>query len=241
MPNAVALDKVQHRDLKVIGGHGPQFGDITNEIEVFANEFIELQREYPIYFHRDERGGWQAYAMLGFDDGENLFVADGAWQGRYIPAMLDRGPFLMGFPGSKDEPDAKREPVIAIDMEHPRVSRDQGELLFQSDGSAAPRLERHARALKTIHEGHNPTRIMFAAFAECGLLSPIKIDIRIDDSTIYNVPDAYSINHEALVKLDNERLGRLLRAGYLNLAYAAINSLGNIRRLIDLKNQRKAG
>ena len=41
----------------------------------FPTEFAELQREYPIFLRKDhDNGDWQAVALLGFDQHENLFL-----------------------------------------------------------------------------------------------------------------------------------------------------------------------
>ncbi|ESQ75678.1 SapC family protein [Asticcacaulis sp. AC402] len=240
MPNAVALDNVQHHDLKVISGHGPQYGDAINEVAVFCNEFAEVQREYPIYFRRDERGGLQAYALLGLDKGENLFLDEGTWQARYIPAMQDRGPFMIGFREREDAGEVKREPTMAVNLDDPRVSHDEGHPLFLPQGGNSPHLERHARALRTIHSGVEQSRGMFNAFIQAGLIAAVQIEVKLDDSTEYNIPEIFSISQEALNKLDGATLERLNKQGYLGLAYYALASLGNVRRIIEMKNQRRA-
>jgi hypothetical protein len=240
MPNAVLLDNVQHQDLKIIGGHGAQFGDAINEVAIFANEIADAHREYPIYFRQDGKGGFQAYALLGLDKNENLFLSDDTWQARYIPAMQDRGPFMIGFRQQETAGEPSREPVMAIDLDHPRISRDVGEPLFLPHGGNSARVERHARALRTIHTGVDASRAMFAAFQSEGLLAQIEIGIQIDESTRYTIPDVVSISQQALTELGGPALERLNKAGFLALAFLTLNSVGNVNRLIEMKNRRRA-
>lgn len=232
MPNAVLLDNVQHHDLRVIGGHGPAFGDAVNEIPVFATEFAELQRDYPLYFRETENGGFQTYALLGLDKAENLFLTDGQWQARYVPAMSNRGPFLIGM---NDD-----QPMLMVDLDHPRLSRSEGEPVFLPHGGNAPVLERHMRALRTIHQGVELNAPMFAAFQAEGLIAPVEIAIRLDDTTEYKMPGLFSISQEALSQLSGEALERLNRAGFLALAFQIVGSMGNMARIIELKNRKRA-
>ncbi|UDF04120.1 SapC family protein [Asticcacaulis sp. AND118] len=233
MSNAVLLDNVKHHDLRVIGGHGQSFGDSVNEIPVFATEFAELQRDYPLYFREAEGGGFQAFALLGLDKDENLFLADGQWQARHVPAMSQRGPFLIGM---RDD-----GPMLMVDLDHPRLSRSEGEPVFLPHGGNAPALERHMRALRTIHQGVEINAAMFAALQAEGLIAPVEIAIRLDDTTEYKMPGLFSISQEALSSLSGEALERLNRAGFLSLAFQVVASMGNMARIIELKNRKRAG
>ena len=89
--NNVQINNVDHADLRVSVRAGAEFGDAANQTLVFPAEFEELQREFPIIFRRRE-AGLQAYALLGLDRDENLFLSDDRWTSRYVPASFRRGP-----------------------------------------------------------------------------------------------------------------------------------------------------
>ena len=74
---------------------------------------------------------------------ENLFLdpSDG-WQTVAIPALLQRGPFSIAA-SQHDE----AEPVIRIDLDHPRLSREDGEAVFLPHGGNTRYLERAVGAL----------------------------------------------------------------------------------------------
>jgi hypothetical protein len=235
MPNAVPLDNVQHQNLKVIVGHGPQFGSAVNEVPVFATELVEVAREYAIYFRRDDRGAFQAHALLGLDRNENLFLGAVGWQASYVPAVMNRGPFVIGL---RDDLDEKQEPVVMVDLDHPRVSED-GEPMFRSHGGNTPRLERYIRSLSLIHEGSAINNAMISAFIDAGILAPVEINIQLDDRTEYKLPELFSISREAMAGLSGETLETLNKQGFLELAFVILSSVGNVARIIEMKNRKR--
>jgi len=180
---------------------------------------------------------FQAVVLLGLDRDENLFLENGAWQARYVPAVQQRGPFSIAL---NDNP-AQTGPMIHVDLEHPRISRTEGEALFLEHGGNAPYLEHVTGLLRTIYLGIEASRPMFAAFEEAGLIEPVQIEIKLSDAEQYNLPQYHAIAEERLAALDGSALERLHRQGFLRLAFQAASSLGNISRLIDLKNRKLEG
>jgi hypothetical protein len=207
-----------------------------NQALVVPSEFEPLQREYPILFRRDAQGGFQSVAILGLDRGENLFLRDGEWITRYVPATLRRGPLFLGV-GDEEQPG---DAAILIDLDDPRVSESEGEPLFLPHGGAAPFLQQAAEALHTVHEGLELSRAMFAVFAELDLIQPVEINVEIGDGTRYRLPDFLTIGADRFAALSGAELERLNRAGFLAAAVHARSSLANIERLIELKTDKLA-
>ena len=234
MTNRVPLNNVDHPDLRVIAHHAVEFGDSVNQVLVFPTEFEDVQREYPIFFRRDENGALQAIAVLGLDRDENLFLDETGWLGRYVPAVLRRGPFLIGF----EDGDRDGEPMIHIDLDHPRVGHDEGLPLFLPHGGNAPYLEHMAGVLRTIYGGIEATEPMFDALEQAGLIEPIAVEAELNETRKYVLPDLFTISRTALAQLDGDRLEQLNASGFLPLAFFVISSMGNMSRLIDLKNRK---
>lgn len=234
MTNLMLLNNIDHMDLRVITGHGPRYGDAVNQALVFPTEFDELQREYPIFFRRDANGQLQSVVLLGLDRDENLFLAGDTWQARYVPAVHRRGPFSIGVQQGGGEP------MIQVDVSHPRISRTEGEPLFLPAGGNAPYLRQITGALGALYEGLDASKAMFAAFERLELIEPVAVNIRLDDTVEYEVPGLFAINQDRLDQLAGADLEAMHRSGFLRLAYAAVSSLGNVARLIELKNRRRA-
>lgn len=240
MTNRVLLNNVDHADLRVITRHGVEFGDGINQVLVFPTEFEDLAREYPIFFRRDANGAFQSVALLGFDKDENLFLGAEGWNARYVPAAQQRGPFSIVLhappPGAGPDP----EVMIHIDLDHPRVSRTEGEPLFLPAGGNAPYLQHISRLLGTIYDGLEVGPPFFETLERLGLMEPVDVEATLTDGRAYVIPDLFTISEPRLGDIGGEELERLHRSGALRAAYAVLSSLANVSRLIDAKLRKPA-
>lgn len=243
MATPVLLNNVDHRDVRVRTGHSTEYGDAINQIRIFPTEYEDVQREYPIVIRKDDDGRFQAFALLGLDRDENLFLGADGWNGRYVPALLQRGPFSIGVPNQGPNGEPLGEPMIHIDLDHPRIVRDAkkdaGHAVFLPQGGNSSYLDHIAGVLRAIFAGIEVDKTIFGAFDQYGLIDPITIEIKLSDTRQYNVPDCYTISLERLLQLDGAALETLNRADYLRPAIWIASSLGNISRLIDMKNRRE--
>ncbi|WP_342806181.1 SapC family protein [Alteromonas sp. M12] len=238
MAKHVLLNNVQHKDTKVLAHYAKEFADDVASVLVFPLEFVELQKEYPIFFQLDQQTGkYQCVVMLGLQKDENLFLSDttpSGWDANYIPAMIERGPFLIGF--QQQDPHSDPSPVIHIDMQHPKVSTDKGQPLFLEHGGNSPYLNHIATRLQSIHEGMAIQDAMFNSFLSCELIEPVNIEFDLNNGEKCKVSGNFTINEEKLRALSAEQLFELNQSGYLQFAYAAVASVTNIRKLIQRKN-----
>lgn len=241
MSNVVLLDNVEHAHLKVKAERGDAFGDHINQALVFPNEFQALQREYPIVFRKDAAGNMQAVALLGFERDENLFLEDGVWHARYMPAVQARGPFSIGMRNSQSVGASDAAPVIQIDVANPAVGHDDGHPLFLQHGGHSPYLESIIGILETLHSGVGFSKAFFSALEEEKLIEPSTLEVKISETMQYSVPDVYSINEQQFQALSPESLERLHRAGFLAPCVLAMSSLDNISALVERKLRKDEG
>lgn len=237
MGQHVLLNNVDHHDLRLITRHGAALGDAVNQTLVFPSEYQDLQRHYPIFFRQTEGGGFKSVALLGFERDENLFLDGDRWTATYVPAMHTIGPFLIGQPQAAPGEDLPEnaEAMILVDIDHARISRDQGEPLFLTHGGNSPVLTHIAQVLQQVYAGAQVSDRMFAAFYEAGLLAPVEINVQIDDHRSFLLKDMLTISREALHQLDGERLKALNEAGFLALAFHVVSSMANLSLMISLK------
>jgi len=239
MPRPVMLNNVAHQNLRVITRHGAEFGDAVGTVVTFPTEYADVQREYPIFFRRSsDTGEYHSVALLGFDKNENLFLEDGRWNASYVPGIVARGPFLIGFQEQQVGGEMRKEPVIHVDLDHPRVSFSEGERVFLQHGGNSLYLDQIAVVLRGIRDGIEMSKAMFAAFAEHGLIEPVHLEVKFSEEDKYNVIGLYTINVEKLATLEGQALEKLNRAGFLQGAYLVVASMQNVKKLVSLKQRR---
>jgi hypothetical protein len=232
------LNNIVHKDLRISTRFGVEYGDNVGMVPAFPTEYAELQREYPIFFRKEADGAFQSVALLGFDHRENLFLQGSGWNATYLPGAVARGPFLIGFQEQQVDGELRNQPVIHVDLDHPRVITGQGEPVFLPQGGHTPYLEHVINVLQGINNGVEASKGMFAAFDALGLIQPLKVDVRFDDDHGVNMTGLYGIDRERLAALDATELHGLHRAGWLEGVYLLLASMHNMRRLIAEKQRR---
>ena len=228
----VQINNIDHANLRVSQRAGAQFGDAANQAPVFPAEFEELQREFAIIFRRLETG-LQAFALLGLDRDENLFLSGDRWTSHYVPANHRRGPFSIGIARASDG--TPGEPMIHVDMDDPRVGDATGLPLFREHGGNAPYLDHISEVLRLLYQEMERAPAFYAMLDEAELLTPVTLTVDVSEDRRYTVPDVLVVDAERLAALTGEPLERLYRSGVLQLAILATASLGNIQQLIARK------
>jgi hypothetical protein len=211
----------------VDGRPAAAYGDNQRFAQVIVNEFPLLVVHYPILFSKDANTG-QFYCgtLLGFDEGENLFLD--VWRERefYRPLSLQRIPFYAQ--GSE----------LAIDVDHPRVGAEGGLPLFTEVGQPTKYLQSIMSAFQDLKPGIEMTRLFIARLLELKLIEPMEIEVGFDDGTRRNCVGLYTVNQEVLSRLPDEVVVELFRRGYLRLIHLMIASLKQIPILARQKNAR---
>ena len=240
MPKFALLNNVTHKDLRVIRRFGVEFGDSIGTVLTFPTEYADVQREYPIFFRKDAATNeYQSVALLGFEKNENLFLEGDLWRANYIPGIVARGPFLIGFQEQEVDGNVHKEPVIHVDVEHPRVSRTEGEAVFLPQGGNSPFLDYIANVLRGIRDGIEIGKAMFAAFQEFDLIEPVKVEVKLNENEAYSLVGLETINQTKLASLDGSALEKLNRAGFLQGAFLVASSMSNVQRLMAIKRKRQ--
>ncbi|HEX5055887.1 MAG TPA: SapC family protein [Gammaproteobacteria bacterium] len=239
MTRHVALNNIEHKNLKVIPRYTAEFGAANNCVLTFPTEYGDVQREYPIVFRKDQQtGDYQSIALLGFTKGENLFLDGAGWNASYIPGIIARGPFLIGFQERESDGELRKEPVIHVDLDDPRVNEKEGMALFLRHGGNTPFLQRMALVLRAIHDGMTATKEMFTAFESYGLVEPVNLEVEVHRDEQYNLMGLYTINPGKLNQLDGDALEKLNKPGFLQAAFMVTASLTNMKKLIEMKRRR---
>lgn len=237
MTNHALLDNVTHGELRVNTVYEKGHGFDVNSTRVFPVEFTQLQMDYPLFFIKSaETGHFEAIALLGFSEGENLYLQNGRWDAAYIPSTIARQPFLIGFQEQDDAGIPTKVPVVHIDLDHPSVSHTEGEPVFLEHGGEGPLLERVSTILMTIHEGYESSASLSTLLVGLELIESLDIKIEFKDGSKQNLSGLYTINEDKLRALSADGLEALHTKGHLQTVYMMLASMPNMTRLIDRKN-----
>lgn len=234
MSNHAILTAEAHRDLRVSTHRGAEFGDDVMCCMTVPAEFRQVQNEYPILFRMNaERNGFSAFALFGFENGENLFLDGGRWEARYQPLAMDIQPFLIG--RSSQNQDSGQ---VHIDLGSARIAKLEGTRVFDELGRPTPYLETIAEKLGELDEGYRNSGDFFATLMKHNLLEPLALDITLDEGSTHRFVGFHVIHEERLRALPPETVAELHAKDYLMPIYMALASLSNIGRLVERKNKR---
>lgn len=228
------LHPQEHKDLRIQTRRSAALGDAVQFCLTFPLEFRNVQAHYPIVF-RETGGepGWEALALFGLQEGENLFLGEdgNGWNAAYVPLAMVRQPFVVGVQGDKTQ--------IQIDLDHPRVSRTEGEALFLKYGGTTEYMEELDLILSAIYDGLTHQDGFFKAVSELGLLVPFTAELPVAGG-VQRLQGFHAIDEDKLAALPASVLERLNRAGHLESLYMAVASLSHLRALGARKEQRDA-
>lgn len=239
MANYQVLNNVEHGSLKVITERGAQYGDNTMFAMTFPFEMRKAQACYPILIHKDESNGkYFPVTLFGFEQGENLFLEGNKWNAAYIPLMIQRQPFMIGF--QKPNPAAESRRVVTIDRDHPRVNETDGTAVFLEHGGNSEYLDTVATILETIHKNHEQNELFMEALLQHQLVESVTLNIRLEDGTDNKLQGFYMLDDEKLQQLEEAAITDLHRRGFLLPAYMMVASQSQMKTLVDLRNARLA-
>jgi len=228
------LKSEKHRQMRIKTGYGAALGDAVMYAMTYPMEFRDIQSCYPILFTKDPNtGGFFAAALLGFNAEQNLFLRDDGWDAAYVPALIRRQPFLIATGGAGES----KAPVVSLDLDHPRVSRDEGEALFDSGGEPSEFLKQKIALLDKLHRGLQHGSGFINTLLQHELLEQITLDIAFNDGNKKTLQGFYCIAEERLYQLKGDVLESLNQAGYLQPVFMAVASLSRVRDLIERRNR----
>ncbi len=235
MNNFQVINSIDHVDTMVITQRGAEYGDAMMSVQTFPFEFRNVQAEYPILFHKGEQDKYHPVAMLGFEQGENLFLQNEEWDAAYIPAMIRREPFMIHYQdGGADGIDSR---MVALDMDHPRVTGVGGERLFDQ-GKRSSYLEEIAGLLEALYEGAVHVEQFIDALETHQLIENVTLEVKLNNGSTNQLLGYAALNEDRIQSLSGDELAALNNAGFLMPMFMVLASIAQMRGLIDRKNDK---
>ncbi|MAH73805.1 MAG: hypothetical protein CBC09_06730 [Cellvibrionales bacterium TMED49] len=228
------MTSTEHLDHCVIAEKSYAMGDGMMHVMVFPPEFRAVQHHFPIFFAKDpETGSFYPTALLGLEQDENLFLESHGWGAHYLPMMMERSPFFISFQSSIE---GEKRPVVSIDMDSARVTKNKGIRLFQDSGEPSKYLQDVVKKLEAIHKGHQHNKDFASALLELELLESCNVEVGLEDGSQRKLTGFYALNEDKLHKLDGESLSSLHSNNFLHSIYMCLASYSRISTLVEKKN-----
>ncbi len=227
--NYIPLDKEKHKDIKIASQHAFEFAQNTHLAAASIKEFARLASAMPIVFIKDPKTErHHIVAMLGVEQGQNLYLSEGQWQAPHVPMNILRYPFDV-------RPDGEKLGVF-ID-ENSSLIAEEGLPLFNEEGEASDFLKNRQQFLADLANSELTTQRFVKQVSELGLLEAIRIRVSYEDGTQRNVTGMMSISEKKLIELEDDKVVELHKAGFMGAIYAMMMSLGQLNRLIELSKK----
>jgi hypothetical protein len=237
MTNVVLINE-SLKDKRIVTGHSAALGDNVHVVEVIPQEFRSLAAFYPVLISKDSNSGQYGFvSILGFENGENLFLKEDQWDCPYIPATIRRQPFtVLPRAGKNDAGQDVQIPSLGIDLDNPRVSDDEGEMLFNEEDKPTEYLEQMKKMLSVMISGARMSRDLLTKLEELGLIESLNIGVTFADGKRCDLRALYTIGEKKLGELSDEQVLDLHKTGFLAVIYQFVASQAQIGALVQRKN-----
>ncbi|MCM2679042.1 SapC family protein [Echinimonas agarilytica] len=213
-----------HSDIKI-----KPLGDFSGFAErhlspITIHEFSRAASCFPIVFIKDsESDQYKVVAMFSVNPKQNVFVKDGKWTATYLPVNLARGPYFI----SNDE-----KPVICIDENDARVSKEEGAPLFNENGERSEYFDGIIESMQNLINQDGVTQQFIDKLVELELLHASNLTITRKDGTKHEVSGIHMVDEPKFKELTDEQVLDLNKSGFLGLIYIHLCSLGQIQNLL---------
>ena len=236
------IRKKIHQNIRINQKKAEAHGADQRTMPVVLTEFLKLSAHYPIVVTKNvETGKFVCVAVLGLEQGENLFWINNTWDAIYTPLNVQRQPFFVGNDrdsnGVDSELESKDRFVICLNSKSDSLVEQDGTLLFHNDGSETDYFKRIRNILLELLEGEKKIQIFLDKLVEMKLLISISLDVTFVNNKSQRIDGIYTIDENRLTNLTNEELIDLYSLGYLSSIYIMLTSLVQLYTLIERKNK----
>jgi hypothetical protein len=198
-----------------------------------CKDFTQHKSQYLVPVVRNSNSGdFVPAALMGLRKGVNLFCQTPEWPATFIPSTF----MLPPFSALRVQADTD-EAVIAIDEESDLLSTSVGELMFDADGKYTPYLQKRIDQVIEVTRHSLQSLNLINYIAKMNLLKTGTLTLQFNASAKYELEGVYTIDEEAVQKLNDEEYLELRKRGLLPMIYSHLTSLHQLTRIIRLQQK----
>jgi len=234
MAKIETLNNELHRNKRITTSTDVSTLENQNILPLVLAEFPQASIVFPICFiQKPESEGYQAVALLGIEQDENLFVEDSKWDATYMPARFTHAPF-----GLIKNPEDETQFALAFDSESHLVSETDGQRLFNDDGTESEYLVKQKEAMSKYMEQEHLTTMFIKELDDAGLLVTRSLGITVGDRKI-GIDGITMVDEEKLNGLSDEDFLKIRNKGLLPSIYSHMLSMRQVTNMLQRKTRRE--
>ncbi|MBU3021268.1 SapC family protein [Aestuariibacter sp. A3R04] len=219
--------KINHTQFDIPENH-------VNAVTVVANELSVIVHNYPVFIAvHPESGDYQLMALLGFDKGENLYLHEGNWRCNVIPIDVLRKPFQAYIP----DPSKPDKGHIALDVNHPLVSTEVGEPIYDKNGDATSYFQRIEGFFNQLVSDSRATSALLKKAADMALLEQFSLELTLPNKQTVALKGLYGFDKKKVDALSKDDLETCHRSGLLQICHLVLSSSSHLQTLMTWKAQ----
>lgn len=224
------LNKIQHKNKSVAEVSDFLYSKNLINAPIALSEFFEACKNYPIFFAKDKDNKWFSTALLGYKEGENLFVdKKGKWKElHYIPAFIRSYPFILV------NQEDKKEMVVAIDAEY-LDEKESSKKLFDENGNNSEFLNGAINFLNQFYTDSLSSNEFIKQLEDWELLEEKVVNIVNSKNEKFSLSGFFIVNEEKLKHLSKKKKDDICSKNAYALITAHLISLSNIQKLGTIK------
>ena len=225
-----ALNKIEHKNKGIEEISNLSYSKELLNAPIALSEFFEACKNYPIFFAKDKDSKWFASVLLGYKEGENVFVDEkGVWKElHYVPAFIRSYPFILV------NQEKKEELVLAVESEY-LSDKKSAKKLFDEKGENSEFLNSALTFLNQFHADSVATQKFIKQLENWELLEEKSVTITKEKDEKFNLNGFFIVNEEKLKHLSAKKKEDICSQNAYSLITAHLISLSNIQKLGNIK------
>lgn len=233
MANFVPVKQEQHKNLKLTKQR--DLSHVANQhiVPVTAAEYAQASASFPIVLVKNaDSPHYRSIAMLGLESGENLYYQADKWSGLSVPQSIGMVPFAIGV-----DPEKENTLTACIDIDSEFVGEDKDLSLYDADGKESEVLTNVQKALSRLYENEKMTENFIKELEDNELLQEVELNINLANGEKKKLVGLFTIDGEKVKTLPDDKIVDFHKRGLFVPIYAMLGSLGQVNRLVQLRNQ----
>jgi hypothetical protein len=232
MANFVPVRKEQHQNLKLASKRDLAHVAGQHIVSLTAAEYAQASSSFPIVLVKNpDSPRYRSVAMLGLESGENLFYNDAKWSGLSLPQNVGMAPFALGL-----DPDKENTLTACVDIDSALVGEDKDLALFEEDGKESELLTNVQNSLGRLYENEKMTENFVKELEDNDLLQELELNIDFMSGEKKKLTGIFTVNEDKVKALEEAKILDFHKRGIFVPIYAMLGSLGQINRLVQLRN-----